>query len=52
MQYLEDLLYEPRTLSAAAGTVNPADPYEILVGSDAGDDDEELLAWGDLYADE
>lgn len=38
---LNQLIYEPRTIGAMAGVPNPKDPYEILVGADVLDEDEE-----------
>lgn len=43
---------EPNTPVISAGKKSPFEPFEVLFGSDALEDDEELLQGDDLDADE
>ena len=49
---LMQLAYEPKTPVIGAGKPSPHEPFEVLFGADAYDDDEELLSEVDLDADE
>jgi hypothetical protein len=49
---LYQLALEPNTPVITAGVPSPFEPFEVLFGSDALEDDDELLSKEDLDADE